>query len=42
MVERDGQTIVTGLVSGNFPGSPVSLRHEFTLDHEKIIRLEIG
>lgn len=42
VVERDGKTIVTGLVSGNFPGSPVSLRHEFTLDDGKIVRLEIG
>lgn len=39
---RDGKVVVTGLVSGNFPGSPVSLRYEFTLDHEKITRLEIG
>ncbi len=40
--ERGGKTIVTGLVSGNFPGSPVSLRHEFTLEGEKIAQLEIS
>src|ERR1700730_12805075 len=40
--ERDGKSIVTGVVSGNFPGSPVTIRHEFTLEHGKIARLEIG
>jgi hypothetical protein len=39
---RDADTIVTGLVSGNFPGSPVSLRHKFTLDGDQIVHLEIG
>ena len=42
VAQADGKTIVTGLVSGNFPGSPVSLRHEFTFDRQKIARLEIG
>ena len=42
VVEVDGKIVVTGLVSGNFPGSPVSLPHRFTLDHQKITRLEIG
>jgi hypothetical protein len=42
VAERDGTTVVTGLVSGHFPGSPVSLRHAFSLDGEKIVRLEIG
>jgi catalase len=42
VTESDGETVVTGLVSGRFPGSPVRLRHTFTLDHEKISRLEIG
>jgi len=36
-----GRTIVTGRVSGNFPGSPVELRYAFTLTGEKISRLEI-
>jgi hypothetical protein len=39
---RDRETVVTGLVSGNFPGSPVSLRHAFTLDSDQIVHLEIG
>ncbi len=38
---RDGITVVNGVVSGNFPGSPATLRHEFILDGEKIARLEI-
>src|SRR5260370_33636726 len=36
-----GKTVVTGLGSGNLPGSPVSLRHEVTVDRRKIARLEI-
>jgi len=35
-------TTVRGLVSGTFPGSPVELRYAFTLDGEKIARLEIS
>jgi hypothetical protein len=38
----DGKTILTGRVSGNFPGSPVDLRYVFTLDGERIERLEIS
>lgn len=37
----DGGTVVTGRVSGTFPGSPVDLRYAFTLADEKISRLEI-
>jgi hypothetical protein len=40
--ERDGKWVVTGLVSGTFPGSPVSIRYEFTLEDGKITRLDIG
>jgi hypothetical protein len=36
-----GRTIVTGRVSGNFPGSPVELSYAFTLKDDKIARLEI-
>ncbi len=39
--ESDGKTIVKGRVSGDFPGSPVELRYAFTLEGEKIARLEI-
>ena len=42
VAKAGGKTVVTGLVSGNFPGSPVKLRHEFTFDRRKIARLEIG
>jgi hypothetical protein len=42
VAETAGNTTVTGLVSGNFPGSPVELRYTFTLDGEKIARLEIS
>jgi hypothetical protein len=40
-VERDGATVVTGKVSGNFPNSPVSLEHAFRVDGDKIASLEI-
>ena len=36
------QTTVTGRVTGDFPGSPVDLRYRFTLEGDKIARLEIG
>jgi hypothetical protein len=39
--EREGRTIVTGRVSGDFPGSPVTLRYAFTLRGDAISRLEI-
>lgn len=38
---RDGLTIVTSHVTGNFPGSPVDLRYFFKLDGDKIGFLEI-
>jgi uncharacterized protein (TIGR02246 family) len=34
--------IVSGLVSGEFPGSPALLRFAFTLSGSKIARLEIA
>jgi len=33
---------VAALVSGNFPGSPATLRYRFTLADGRIARLEIG
>lgn len=42
VVDRDGRTIVTGRVSGNFPGSPVELHYAFTVTGGRIDRLEIG
>jgi len=41
VAERDGRTVVTATVSGNFPGSPVELRYAFTVTGGKIDRLEI-
>ena len=41
VLERDGQTIVIGRVSGDFPGSPISLEHVFNLEGDKITTLEI-
>jgi hypothetical protein len=38
---RDGKTVVTAKVSGNFPGSPVNLDHIFELHGDKIVSLEI-
>lgn len=39
--DRDGKTIVTSHVSGNFPGSPIDLRYFFGLEGDKIASLEI-
>ncbi|WP_230529851.1 nuclear transport factor 2 family protein [Microvirga roseola] len=38
----DDHLIVSGLVSGDFPGSPATLRYAFTLAGSKIARLEIA
>lgn len=39
--EKDGKTIVTSRLTGNFPGSPVDLRYVFGLKLNKIASLEI-
>lgn len=39
--EKDGKTIVTSRLTGNFPGSPVELRYFFGLEGNKIASLEI-
>lgn len=39
---KDGdEIIVSAVVSGNFPGSPLLIDHAFTLSGQKIGRLEI-
>lgn len=38
---KDHTCIVTGRVTGNFPGSPVDLRYTFALDRGKIASMEI-
>ena len=40
--ERAGKVIVTGKVSGNFPGSPINLDHVFELKNDRIVSLKIG
>jgi ketosteroid isomerase-like protein len=42
VAREHGWTVVTAIVSGSFPGSPVTLRYRFQLDGEKVARLEIG
>jgi hypothetical protein len=42
VAQAEGRTILTGRVSGNFPGSPVELRYVFTLNGGRIERLEIS
>jgi hypothetical protein len=38
---ESGVNIVTGRVTGNFPGSPVDLRFFFRLENDRIAALEI-
>jgi hypothetical protein len=40
-VEKDGATMVTTRVAGNFPGSPIELGYSFRLQSGKIASLEI-
>ncbi len=41
-INRDGKCIVTGKVTGNFPGSPISLDHIFEMNGDgKIVALEL-
>jgi hypothetical protein len=42
IAERDGKTIMAAKVSGNFPGSPLTLHFAFRLAGGKIASLEIG
>jgi len=39
--QKDGKFIVTSKVTGNFPGSPVVLRHFFGLEGDRIASLEV-
>ena len=39
--QKDGKTVVTSRLTGNFPGSPLNLRFFFKMDGEKIAFLEI-
>jgi hypothetical protein len=42
VAQKDGKTMLSGRVSGDFPGSPIDLRYVFTLNGGKIERLEIS
>ena len=39
--EKEGKTVVTSHLVGNFPGSPVDLRYFFKLEGDKIVSLGI-
>ncbi|MFN3320699.1 MAG: nuclear transport factor 2 family protein [Allorhizobium sp.] len=42
-VEADDDTVIaTAEVSGNFPGSPITLRYRFVTAHDMITSLEIA
>jgi hypothetical protein len=40
--QRDGKTVVTNRLTGNFPGSPIDVEFVFVLKGNKIASLEIG
>jgi ketosteroid isomerase-like protein len=42
VAQKDGKTIVTNRLTGNFPGSPIELQFVFTLEGEKISSLDIN
>ena len=39
--DKDGKTVVTSHLVGNFPGSPVDLRFFFKLEGDKLASLEV-
>ena len=39
--EKNGETIITATLSGNFDGSPIPLDFHFTLENQKITMLTI-
>jgi hypothetical protein len=41
LAHRDGKTILKARLTGNFPGSPVTVEFSFVLDDGKIASLEI-
>ena len=41
VAQKDGKTIVTNRLTGNFPGSPIELEFVFTLAGDRIVSLEI-
>jgi hypothetical protein len=41
VTDRDGKTVLKAKLTGNFPGSPVTLEFDFVLANGKISSLEI-
>lgn len=41
LARRDGKTVLKARLSGDFPGSPVTLEFSFVLEGGKIVSLEI-
>jgi SnoaL-like domain len=41
VAEKDGKTVVTNRLTGNFPGSPIELDFVFAIQGDKIVSLEI-
>jgi hypothetical protein len=41
VTQRDGKTILKAELTGNFPGSPVTLDFSFVLERGKIVSLDI-
>lgn len=41
VAEQNGETILTGLVSGNFDGSPAELHHHMVISNGRIAALKI-
>jgi hypothetical protein len=42
VADRDGKTVLKARLTGNFPGSPVTVGFSFALENGKIASLEIG
>lgn len=42
IAQRDGTTVMTARVDGNFSGSPVTLQFRFVLEGGRIASLDIG
>ena len=41
VAQRDGKTVLKAKLTGNFPGSPVTVHFDFVLEAGKILSLEI-
>jgi hypothetical protein len=41
VAHRDGKTVLEAKLTGDFPGSPITLEFRFVLDDKKIASLEI-